>query len=268
MSALGSRHPGLEVKDAHEIETSSARTNLRRARAVAPPPPRSARRDIARRCSSRALARVRTAGRRGVTRSHDSVERGAYGSIVGAGANGTQLHYMKTGRAIARRSRVIDAAPSSRVRGDVTRTIPVSAKYTRSSAPSISSCASAGRGGAQLETGHVRRPRRFVGRRPDSRLAAFGLVQSADATFDPPWAWTARASEYLPQRFWMIHGISHGMVLPCTIRRSSTSAIGRSSRHAFTIEPGIYISAPCSTRSRTRPKNARSSRRCGRRRAL
>src|SRR5258706_1501526 len=59
-------------------------------------------------------------------------ERPAYGSIVGAGPNGTQLHYMKDRRELKPGDVVVvdAAAEFGGYAADVTRTIPVSGSYT------------------------------------------------------------------------------------------------------------------------------------------
>src|SRR6185503_11739063 len=59
-------------------------------------------------------------------------ERPAYGSIVGAGINGTTLHYMKdTDPAKPGDVVVMDAAAEYRgYAADITRTIPVNGKYS------------------------------------------------------------------------------------------------------------------------------------------
>src|SRR6185503_15021980 len=77
-------------------------------------------------------------------------------------------------------------------------------------------------------------------------LAALGLVESEDATIDLPWR-TDCAQRPLTCRqayFWMIHGISHGIGL--AVHDPAQFYYGdRTFKEgdAFTIEPGIYISA-------------------------
>src|SRR5205085_12272381 len=76
-------------------------------------------------------------------------------------------------------------------------------------------------------------------------LARLGLVESADATFDPPWqADCARQPAQCRQAMlWMIHGISHGIGL--AVHDPAQFYFGDHTFRqgdAFTIEPGIYIS--------------------------
>jgi len=176
-------------------------------------------------------------------------ERPAYGSIVGSGANGTQLHYMKdTGPARPGDVVVIDAAAEYRgYAADVTRTIPVSGTYTpeqrriyqlvrdaqsaaeRNSGPGMSQPA------AQDSSFEVRA----------RGLAELGLIESADAVFDPPWRVDCRArpDQCRQAMLWTIHGISHGIGLE--VHDPAAYYDGdRTYRpgDVFTIEPGIYIS--------------------------
>ena len=175
--------------------------------------------------------------------------RPSYGSIVGGGEHGTQLHYMrdrgdvKPGDVV-----VIDAATEYEgYAADVTRTLPVSGKFTteqralyklvrdalvaaeRNSKPGMSSVA------AQDSSFDIRA----------RGLAELGLVESVDARFDPPWPVDCNANPRACTQpmFWMIHGISHGIGLavhdPAQFYTGDrTFKLG----DAFTIEPGIYVS--------------------------
>jgi Xaa-Pro aminopeptidase len=75
-------------------------------------------------------------------------------------------------------------------------------------------------------------------------LAALGLIESASATFDPPWpadcAQNPRACQQVS--LFAIHGISHGLGLAVhdplqAYYGDQTFKLG----DAFTIEPGLYI---------------------------
>ena len=175
-------------------------------------------------------------------------ERLAYGSIVGSGVNGTQLHYMKdTDPASPGDLVVMDAAGEYHgYAADITRTIPVSGTYTpeqkqiyqlvreaqdvaeRNSKPGV-------RARVAQDSSVVVRA---------AGLAALGLIERADATFDPPWPVDcAQPGACKQSNLWMIHGISHGLGLAVhdPVQASygdGTYKIG----DAFTIEPGIYIS--------------------------
>lgn len=176
-------------------------------------------------------------------------DRPAYGSIVGAGLNSTQLHYMQdTSVAAPGDLVVIDAATQYKgYAADITRTLPVSGTYTpaqrkiyqlvrdaqaaaeRASTPGAPEAAAA-------ESSFVVRAR---------GLAALGLIDSVNAELDPPGRADCTRSPHACSQalIWMIHGISHGLGLavhdPAQFYYGShTYQVG----DAFTIEPGIYIS--------------------------
>ena len=176
-------------------------------------------------------------------------ERPAYGSIVGAGINGTQLHYMKDSDPVKPGDLVVmDAAAEYRgYAADITRTIPVSGTYTKEqrqiyqlvrdaqAAAERNSKAGMSIKGATDSSVSVRA----------KGLAALGLIESEDAQFDPPW--TVNCAQQVAacrqSNLWMIHGISHGIGLAVhdpIQQNAATSSfqIG----DAFTIEPGIYVS--------------------------
>ena len=188
--------------------------------------------------------------------------RPSYGSIVGSGLRGTQLHYMKNrGDLKPGELVVIDAATEYEgYAGDVTRTIPVSGTYTpeqrvmyqlvldaqlaaeRNSKVGMSSIA------AQDSSEDVRA----------RGLAKLGLIESVDASLDMPWRTDCvNAPRSCRQSmFWMIHGISHGIGLavhdPAQFYSGKrTFQIGDS----FTIEPGIYISTTMLDALPDTPKN-------------
>ncbi|MGH7524014.1 MAG: aminopeptidase P N-terminal domain-containing protein [Gemmatimonadales bacterium] len=182
-------------------------------------------------------------------------ERPAYGSIVGSGSDGTLLHYMldrgptRPGDLV-----VIDAATQYQgYAADVTRTIPVSGKYTaaqrqlyqlvRDAQAAAERNAKAGMSrAASVDSSVVIRA---------AGLARLGLVESADATYDPPVSSVgdgrrgggAGQQPPLPTQasFWMIHGISHGLGVAVHdyVQAGPNYQVG----DAFTIEPGIYISS-------------------------
>jgi Xaa-Pro aminopeptidase len=76
-------------------------------------------------------------------------------------------------------------------------------------------------------------------------LAKLGLIESEEATFDPPWQVDCKAQPAACKQanLWMIHGISHGLGL--AVHDPVQSSYGDGTYKigdAFTIEPGIYIS--------------------------
>ena len=246
---LAARHPGLVVRDAQP-----AVDQLR------------AKKSAAELALLRRAAQISSAGHRAAmllpnprheyelqaALEHEFLMLGgarpAYGSIVGSGMNGTQLHYMKDRAAVhAGDVVVMDAATEYEgYAADVTRTIPVDGRFTpeqravyqlvrdaqaaaeRNSKPGMSAAA------AQDSAERVRA----------EGLANLGLVESADATFDPPWNANCQTTPRMCRQamLWMIHGISHGIGLavhdPAQFYTGDrTFKVG----DAFTIEPGIYI---------------------------
>jgi len=188
--------------------------------------------------------------------------RPAYGSIVGGGIRGTQLHYMRNRGEIKPGDLVVvDAATEYEgYAADVTRSIPVSGTYTpdqrlvyqlvldaqlaaeRNSRVGMSSVAA-------LDSSEQVRTR---------GLAQLGLIESVDATLDMPWRTDcANAPRSCRQAtFWMIHGISHGIGLavhdPAQFYSGDrTFQVG----DAFTIEPGIYVSTAMLEALPDTPKN-------------
>ena len=261
--ALVARHPGLVVRSAHPIVDE-----LR------------ARKSPAEIALLRRAAQISSEGHHAVltmAEPHHEYEiqatlenvftrlggsRPAYGSIVGSGRNGTQLHYMRD-RDPSRPGDlvVIDAATEYQgYAADITRTIPVSGKYTpdqrvlyqlvrdaqaaaeRNSKPGMSAAAATDSAVAIRTAG----------------LAKLGLIESADATFDPPWqAPCATAPATCRQAvLWMIHGISHGLGL--AVHDPAQYYTGErkfKQGDAFTIEPGIYISTDALAALPDTPKN-------------
>src|SRR5439155_25827300 len=76
-------------------------------------------------------------------------------------------------------------------------------------------------------------------------LAALGLVESVDATYDPPYQVDCNRTPASCKQamFWMIHGISHGLGLAVhdPAQFYAKDHLFRQG-DAFTIEPGIYVS--------------------------
>jgi Xaa-Pro aminopeptidase len=188
--------------------------------------------------------------------------RPAYGSIVGSGVNGTQLHYMKDrGETKPGDLVVMDAAGEYEgYAADITRTIPVSGTYTAEQRKiyqlvrDAQSAAERNSGPGKLQ--QIAQDSSYVVRAKG--LAALGLIESEDATLDPPWSANC---ERQPQScrqayFWMIHGISHGLGL--AVHDPTQYSYGDRTYQpgdVFTIEPGIYISSRMLDALPDTPKN-------------
>jgi Xaa-Pro aminopeptidase len=247
--AVAARHRGLEVKDAHAI--------VDQLRARKSPAEMALLRRAAEISSEGHLEAMKLAEPTKEYEIQAALEyafmrlggaRPSYGSIVGGGVHGTQLHYMRD-RGDVRLGDVVVMDAATEYEGyaaDITRTLPVSGKYTaeqraiyqlvldaqkaaeRNSKPGMSAAA------AQDSAIDIRA----------RGLATLGLVESTDASFDPPWPVDcARSPRQCRQSmFWMIHGISHGLGLavhdPAQFYYDKHTF---QQGDAFTIEPGIYI---------------------------
>ena len=263
MRAFAARHAGVVVKDAHPLVSQlRARKSpaelalLRRAAAISSEGHRAAMLTADPRHEYELKAALE------YTFTRLGAERPAYGSIVGAGLNGTQLHYMKD-TSVARRGDLVVMDAAAEYHGyaaDVTRTIPVSGTFTPAQRALYQlvrdAQAVAERNSKPGMRAQVAQDSSFSVRARG--LAALGLVESEDATFDPPWnADCARQPNSCKQaNLWMIHGISHGLGLavhdPAQFSYGDrTYKVG----DAFTIEPGIYISTAALDVLPDTPKN-------------
>ena len=251
MKALGARFPELSINDGHAV--------VNRLRA---------RKSPAELALIRKAAEISDAGHRaamllpepryeyelqGVVEAEFmklGAARPSYGSIVGAGRNGTTLHYMKNrGPAKPGDLVVIDAgAEYEGYAADVTRTIPVSGKYTLAQREIYQLVRD-----AQAAAERNAAPGKLASVASDSSiavrvkgLARLGLIENDTALFDPPWrADCVRSPRSCSQaQLWTIHGITHGLGLEVhDPAQFETGARTYRPGDAFTLEPGIYISS-------------------------
>jgi Xaa-Pro aminopeptidase len=185
----------------------------------------------------------------------------SFGSIVGSGPNSTQYHYERNDRKMAAGDVIVmDVGAAYRgYAADVTRTIPVSGRFT----PDQRAVYQLVRD-AQAAAERVAKPGaswktwRDTARAVEARgLARLGLIESVDATFDPPWATQCEGSpERCRQAFlYMAHGLGHGIGLevhdPPRYGGTGTFEVGQ----VFTIEPGVYISTKLLDMLPDTPKN-------------
>jgi Xaa-Pro aminopeptidase len=250
--ALATRHPELAIKDGHQlVDQLRARKSpaeialLKRAAEISAEGHRTVMQGPAPQHEYDVAALIEYTFRK------LGAERAAYGSIVGAGVNGTQLHYMKdTAAAHPGDLVVIDAAAEYRgYAADITRTLPVSGTFT----PAQRAIYQLVRD-AQAAAERVAKPGASARAAEDSSfavrargLAALGLIDSADATIDPPWTVDCTVTPHprpcTQAYFWTVHGISHGLGL--AVHDPAQFYYGDRTYQpgdAFTIEPGIYIS--------------------------
>jgi Xaa-Pro aminopeptidase len=249
MKALAAKYTGLVVKNAHPmVNQLRARKSdaeialLRKAAEISSEGHRAAMLTADPRHEYELRAALE------YTFTKNGAERPAYGSIVGAGVNGTQLHYMKDTAPVQPGDVVvIDAAAEYHgYAADITRTIPVSGTFTAEQKQIYQLVRD-----AQAAAERNSKPGMTASAAQDSSfelrargLATLGLIESPDALFDPPWqADCTRGTACRQANLWMIHGITHGLGLavhdPGQFDSGDrTFKIG----DAFTIEPGIYIS--------------------------
>jgi Xaa-Pro aminopeptidase len=252
MNALEARYPGLAVSDAHPLvdrlraRKSEAELGLiRKAGEISEEGHRELMRRIGYGMHEYDLQAIVEA-----TFLHLGAERPAYGTIVGSGPNATVLHYMKNRRSMQPGELVvIDAgAEYNGYAADITRTLPVSGTFTADQRALYQVVRDA-LAAAERNSG----PGMSMPAAHDSTLdvqakglARLGLIEAADATFDPPWP---ADCERFPRScrqvmLFTIHGITHGIGLEVhdplqAYYDAGTFAVG----DAFTIEPGVYVSA-------------------------
>ena len=175
--------------------------------------------------------------------------RPSYGSIVGGGVHGTQLHYMRD-RGDVKPGDIVVMDAATEYEGyaaDVTRSIPVSGTYTPAQRDIYQLVLD-----AQLAAERNSKPGMLASAASDSSfdirargLAKLGLIEGVDAQIDMPWRTNCAQNpkSCRESMFWMIHGISHGLGLEVHDPAQFYTGDGRFKEgDAFTIEPGIYIS--------------------------
>lgn len=186
----------------------------------------------------------------------------SFGSIVGSGPNSTQYHYEKNDRRMAAGDVVVMdvGAAYHGYAADVTRTIPVSGRFTAEQRAVYQLVRD-----AQAAAEKVAKPGasweawRDSARMVEARgLARLGLIESPDATFDPPWASSCQTKPAsCTQAFlYMAHGLGHGIGLE--VHDPPHTWVGGGEfqpGHVFTIEPGVYISTKLLDMLPDTPKN-------------
>jgi Xaa-Pro aminopeptidase len=165
-----------------------------------------------------------------------------YGSIVGSGPNATTLHY-NANRRIAQAGELVLMDMATQFDGysaDITRTIPVSGRFTPAQREIYDIVLAAQKAAEALVAPGAR-----WGALNGAATAALaqgltriGLIDSPSATYDCGTAQRARSCSQL-SLFYM-HGLGHGIGLDVhDPDQYESGAIGVGS--AFTIEPGIYV---------------------------
>ena len=247
---LEAAHPGLQVRDAHEIlDRLRARKSprelalLRRAIAVTDEAHRAALRVVRPGASEREVqAAIESTFLAG------GAEGPSFASIVGSGPNSTTLHYMRNDRVMRAGDVVVMDVGASYAgyAADVTRTLPVSGRFS----PEQRAVYQIVRD-AQTAAERVSR----VGASADAwqaaadsvvarGLARLGLIEGADAAFDAPWADQCAARPRLCKQYalFLPHGLGHGIGLE--VHDPAGYYFGERTFQegdVFTIEPGVYV---------------------------
>lgn len=263
VKALAAKHSGLDVRDAHRIvnelrarKSAAEFALLRKAADISAEGHRAAM------LTANPQHEYELKAALEATFTRLGAERPAYGSIVGAGVNGTQLHYMKD-TSVAKPGDLVVMDAAAEFHGyaaDITRTIPVSGTYTPAQRQIYQLVRD-----AQAAAKRNSKPGMHASAAEDSSfavrargLAALGLVESESATIDPPWADMCRTQPRACTQayLWTIHGISHGLGL--AVHDPMQASFGDRTfklGDAFTIEPGIYISTRALAALPDTPKN-------------
>jgi Xaa-Pro aminopeptidase len=160
--------------------------------------------------------------------------RPGFASIVGSGPNSTVLHYNSNDRFMAAGDMIVMdiGAEYDRYTTDVTRSVPVSGKFTEEQRQIYEIVLEAQLAAEEMarEIGVSRRDlSREANRVLAAGLARLGLIESADATLP--------GSRQPQARLFTLHGLGHGIGLDVHDPNNPTVEIG----YAFTIEPGLYI---------------------------
>lgn len=174
----------------------------------------------------------------------------AFGGIVGSGPNATSYHYRANNRPM-RDGELVVMDMGAIVDGyvaDVTRTIPVNGRFTPEQRriyeivlESQREAEKVARAGARVALGDS-----VVRAVHAKRLTELGLIESPEATFDPPWATNCERRPLACKQVYlfMAHGLGHGIGLEVhDVGGYSYSPTGYFHvGEVFTIEPGLYIS--------------------------
>ena len=248
--AIAARHAGLAVRDAHAmVDELRARKSpaeialLRKAAAISSEGHRAAM------TMAEPTKEYEIQAALEYTFMRLGGARPSYGSIVGGGVHGTQLHYMRD-RGDVKPGDVVVMDAATEYEGyaaDITRSIPVSGTYTAAQRDIYQLVLD-----AQLAAERNSKPGMLAAAATDSSidirargLARLGLIEGVDAQLDMPWRTDCvQAPRSCRQSmFWMIHGISHGLGLAVhDPAQFSTGDHRFKEGDAFTIEPGIYVS--------------------------
>ena len=264
MADLVSRYPQVSIRGAHPIVDTLRRRKsaaelalLRRAIEVTDGSHREALRAVKPGMWEYQLEALIESGFR-----RSGCDGPSFTSIIGSGPNSTQYHYQRNDRRMVAGDVVVMdvGAGCGGYAADVTRTVPVSGRFSREQRAIYQLVRD-----AQAASEKVAKPGaswqawRDSARAVEARgLARLGLIESVEATFDPPWAERCKSDPVAcTQAFlYMAHGLGHGIGLE--VHDPPHPWVGSGTFHVgdvFTIEPGVYISTRLLDMLPDTPKN-------------
>jgi Xaa-Pro aminopeptidase len=245
---LGAAHPGLDIRDATPIvEALRARKSAAEVALIKYAADISG---LGHRAAMDALApnmnEYEIQALMEYTFRRNGADRPSYASIVGSGPNSTTLHYERDDRVMhAGEVLVMDvAAEYQGYAADVTRTLPVSGKFTPDQRVIYQIVRDAQAAGErQVKPGvPAKQEVDSIFAVVAAGLARLGLVDSARATIEAP-AGFCRGGTTCPQvSLFLPHGPGHGLGLDVHDPAQWYTPPGQFGvGDVFTIEPGIYI---------------------------
>ena len=172
-----------------------------------------------------------------------------FATNVSAGEHATTAHHRAAGAPLEAGQLVLMdvGAAYEGYSADLTRTVPVNGAFSpaereiyqlvRDAQAAAERAATLGAPGGAMEDSASATIARG--------LARLGLIESPDASFDPPWAERcARNARACRQSyFFYFHGVGHGIGLDVHDPTQHAGARPIAPGDAFTIEPGIYVDA-------------------------
>jgi Xaa-Pro aminopeptidase len=172
----------------------------------------------------------------------NGAERPSFSTIIGSGPNSTTLHYNADDRFFGDNDVVVMdiGASYGGYSADVTRTIPVSGKYSadqRAVYQIVRDAQAAAERQAKLN-GPARTLTDSAAATVAVGLAKLGLIERADATYDCDPRGLTQCSQ---MALFYYHGLGHGIGLDVHDPGAATSVGNLVAGSAFTIEPGIYV---------------------------
>ena len=177
-------------------------------------------------------------------------DRPGFATNVSAGANATVVHHRASGDVADAGALVLMdvGAAWEGYTADITRTVPASGRFTPDQRAIYQLVRDAQAAAERLaKPGASMRDLSDSARSVIARgLVRLGLIESEDASFDPPWAEMCTASPAACRQsfLWYSHGLGHGIGLevhdPAFVPGPAGPTLAPGD--AFTIEPGIYVS--------------------------